>query len=1058
MAVRKRNPDMLTRLVEFSLRQRAFVLLGTAILIGIGWWSAMRLPIDAVPDITNVQVQINTAVPALAPEEIEQLVTYPLESEMAGIQGMVEMRSISKFGLSQLNLIFEDDTDIFRARQFVSERLQHVELPEGLQPKLAPVLTGLGDIYYYTVDFEPGATNKPAARKEQLMQLKQVNDWLIKPQLRSVHGVADVNSVGGYERQLVVSPDAQKLSATGISFNELSEKIEGNVQNAGGGIIQLASEQVVIRTTGRVQTAEQIGNIPLKFRAGSILVRVKDVADVAIGSNIRTGAANHNGEEAVIGGTLMLIGENSRLVASRVHEKLADIQEKLPAGITVKTLYNRTDLVNRTIHTVERNLFEGAILVVVILFAMLGNWRAALIVALAIPLSMLFAITGMVENRISGNLMSLGAIDFGLIIDGAVVMVENIVRHLAERQKELGRVLDTKERIHAVLDSAKQVVNPMFFGVLIITLVYFPILTLSGIEGKMFKPMAVTVIFALAGSLLLAITLMPVLCSLFLKGKIKEEDNWLVSLFKSIYRPILRFALRFRWLIVLLAVAVFATSLFVYTRLGAEFVPQLDEGSLLIQTIRTTSISLDASLELQQKAEKVLLEKFPEISSVFSIVGTSDIGTDPMGVNVSDTYTFFAPKEKWRSVNGHKITKDELADLINQELSVIVPGQSYLFTQPIEMRFNEMLEGTRADVAVKVFGSDYDELDKISKQVGAVIEAIPGAADVEYDAIGKSPMLEIVPKQDALAKFNVHLNDINKVVSTALAGREVGSIVEGNQRFAMVVRLKEAARESLQAIKSLPITTEEGGTLSLSEVADVNFAERVSLVQREAGQRRSAILVNLRGRDVESFVNEAHAKIREQVKMPQGYFVEFGGQFKNLQQAQARLRIVVPMALLLILVLIFFSFQSLRQAVLIFVCVPLAITGGIFALALRDMPFSISAAVGFIALSGIAVLNGIMLISFINQLREEGRSLRDAVLEGSLTRLRPKLMTALVASLGFVPMAIAHGSGAEVQRPLATVVIGGIVSSTFLTLVLLPTLYDWIERRAAKQEKGENTK
>lgn len=1043
---------MLFSLVNFSLRRGAIVLLATFLLIGVGVWSAFRLPIDAVPDITNVQVQINTAVPALAPEEIEQIVTFPLESELAGIQGMVEMRSLSKFGLSQVNLIFRDGTDIFRARQLVTERLQQVELPAGLTPRLAPIATGLGDIFYYTEDFTLDATNKPATRTEQLMQLKRINDWTIEPLLRSVPGVAELNSTGGYERQLVVYPNPQKLSDAGISFSQLSETIAENVKNEGGGIIALGGEQVVIRTTGRVQNIEEIENIPLKFRASSILMRVKDVADVGIGSGLRTGAATQNGEEALLGAVIMLMGENSRVVARRIAERMAEIQTKLPHGVQIKTMYDRTHLVNRTIHTVEKSLFEGAVLVVAILFAMLGNWRAALIVALAIPLSLLFALTGMFQSGISGNLMSLGAIDFGLIIDGAVVMVENIVRHVAETQRRLGRELTTAERREAVAEAGKQVVNPMFFGVLIITLVYVPILILTGIEGKMFRPMASTVIFALAGSLILALMLMPLLCAWFLKGKVKEHDNWLISFFKAIYRPILNLALRFRAVVILPALGVLAAAAFAYTRLGAEFIPQLDEGSFAIQIVRPASISLDASLELQKKSEKALLEKFPEISFVFSRIGTSEIATDPMGPNMADTFVFFTPQEKWRKENGQTISKDELADLIHKELSALFPSQSYLFTQPIEMRFNEILEGTRADIAIKVFGNDSAELERLAKETGEIVEKIRGASDVEFDAVGKTPMLEISPKRDALANFNVHLDDLNRVVANALAGTEVGTINEGNQRFKIVVRMREYLRENIEGLKQLPITTHNGGTLPLHKLAELKMVEQVSVIQREAGQRRSAILVNLRGRDVESFIQEAQTKLASELKLPTGYFVEFGGQFKNLKEAKNRLAIVVPSALVLIFVLIFLLFHSIRQATLIFLCVPLAMTGGVFALALRGMPFSISAAVGFIALSGIAVLNGIMLISFYNQLRSERKQIRESVLEGSLTRLRPMLMTALVASLGFVPMAFATGAGAEVQRPLATVVIGGIISATFLTLVLLPTLYDWLEGR---RERGD---
>jgi cobalt-zinc-cadmium resistance protein CzcA len=1029
----------------------------TVIGIALGLWSAIRLPIDAVPDITNIQVQINTAVPGLAPEEIEQLVTFPLENELAGIQGMIELRSLSKFGLSQVNLVFEDGTDIYRARQLVTERLQQVELPEGLNPRLAPIATGLGDIFYYTVDFTANASNKPASRSEQLMVLKEINDFTIEPLLRNVPGVAELNSTGGYERQFIIHPNPRALAEAGLSFIELADLISENVRNEGGGVIAVGGEQVVIRTTGRVQSIDQIANIPLKFRAASVLIRVKDIASVEIGAGTRTGAATYNGQEAVLGSAIMLMGENSRIVAQRVGERLREIQGKLPPGIEVRAVYDRTGLVNHTIRTVEKNLFEGAILVVAVLFAMLGNWRAAIIVALAIPLSMLFALTGMFESRISGNLMSLGAIDFGLIIDGSVVMVENIVRHIAEMQKRLGRQLTFVERREAVAEASQQVVNPMFFGVLIITLVYVPILVLTGVEGKMFRPMAATVIFALVGSLILALTLMPLLCAWFLKGRMKEDDNWLVTGFKAVYRPILRFALTFRLAVIVISLSLVAAAVFIYTRLGAEFIPQLDEGSFAIQMIRTTSISLDASLDLQLKAEHELLNRFPEISYAFSRIGTSEIATDPMGANVSDTYVFFNPIEKWRKINGRIISKDELADLINQELSVLVPAQSYLFTQPIEMRFNEIMEGFRADIAIKIFGDDFNELERIAKDAVQIVEEIPGAADVELDAIGRAPMLEISPKRDALAKFNVHLDDLNRVVATALAGAEVGTINEGNRRFTIVVRLKENERESLPALKRLPVATDDGGVLPIETLANVDFVERVSIVQRESGRRRAAILINLRGRDVDSFVRQARSTLSSELQLPPGYYVEFGGQFENLQTAKTRLLIVVPASLALIFAFIFLSFQSLRQATLIFLCVPLAVTGGVFALALRGMPFSISAAVGFIALSGIAVLNGIMLISFINQLRAGGKPLSEAVWEGSLTRLRPKLMTALVASLGFVPMAIATGAGAEVQRPLATVVIGGIVSSTFLTLVLLPTLYQWIESRAERRPaQGES--
>jgi len=1040
---------MLSKLLEFSVRQRVFVLLATVVMVGIGVHSALRLPIDAVPDITNIQVQVNTSVPALAPEEIEKLVTFPIENEMAGVPGLIELRSISKFGLSQVTLVFEEGTDLYRSRQLVSERLQTVldSIPPGLTPKLAPISTGLGEIYYYVVEYASGATNKPATREAQLMELKLIHDYIIKPRLRSTPGLAEVNTSGGYEKQIVVQPNADKLKSVGLSFSEIAEAIGENVENAGGSVIQLAGEQVVVRAAGRVQTIADIENLPLKFGARPTALRVKDVADVGIGKAVRTGSATYNGEEAVLGSALMLAGENSRLVSKAVAAKLQEIQPKLPAGVQIIPVYDRTVLVDRTIRTVETSLFEGAILVVVVLLVMLGNWRAAFIVALAIPLSLLFAMTGMVQGKISGNLMSLGAIDFGLIVDGAVVMVENIIRHLAEKQHKLGRKLTASERAHEVLVSAKEVASPMFFGVCIITVVYFPILALTGIEGKMFKPMAITVIFALIGSMALALTLMPALCSYLLGGNIEEKDSFLVNFAKKVYAPILRFSLRFRWPVTGAAVAVFALAVFVFGRLGAEFVPQLDEGSFATHMIRTTSIGIDASIEMQKRGENLLLEKFPEVDYVFCRLGTSEVATDPMGVNVADTYIMFKPLDKWRKVDGKPISKEALATLMTEELGKHIPGEGHLFSQPIEMRFNEILEGTRADIAVKVFGDDFAVIEKIAGEAREVLEKVPGAADVEFDALGKSPLLEVVPNREALGKYNLHAAELNRVVHAALAGQEVGKLIEGNRRFDIVIRLAESKREQIEELKRLPVRVDGGGLLTLGKVADFRIVEQVAAISREYSQRRAAIMINLRGRDVESFVLEAQKKIAEQIKLPDGYTIEFGGQFKNLQEARRRLTIVVPAALALIFILIFMALNSLRQSLLVFLAVPLAVTGGVFALWARGLPFSISAGVGFIALSGIAVLNGLMIITFFNQLRERGADLRTAVWDGSLLRLRPKLMTALVASLGFVPMAIATGAGGEVQRPLATVVIGGILSSTFLTLVLLPTLYEWLERK-----------
>ncbi|MBE2203974.1 MAG: efflux RND transporter permease subunit [Chthoniobacterales bacterium] len=1051
---------MIEKIIEFSMRQRVFVLLGAVALLAAGLWSATRLPIDAVPDITNIQVQINTEVKGLAPEEIEKLVTYPLEMEMFGIPNMTELRSLSKFGLSQVTLVFEEGTDIFRARQLVSERLQNAvdDLPSGVSPKLAPITTGLGEIYYYVVDYAPGyeGPDKPKSRAEQLMELKLIHDFVVKPQLRSVPGIAEVNASGGFEKQIVILPKPEKLLASGVTFKELSDTIGENVENAGGSVIQLGGEQIAIRANGRVQSAEEIGNLPVKFRAGAEPLRVKNLADVEIGKNIRTGSATYNGHEAVLGAALMLAGENSRIIAQRVDERMKEIRAKLPPGVEITTVYDRTTLVDSTIATVEKNLFEGAILVVVVLLFLLGNWRAALIVSAAIPLSFLFAITGMVETKLSGNLMSLGAVDFGLIIDGAVVMVENIVRRLGLRQHELGRTLNTAERLHTVRDAAKEVGRPMFFGVLIITIVYIPLLSLVGVEGKMFKPMALTVIYALVGALILTLTLMPVLCSYFLRGKISEKDNFAIKFLKAIYEPTLRLALRFRLLFVSGAVALFVISLLLFGRLGAEFIPQLDEGSFAAHMIRTTSIGLDASVAMQERTEQVLKEKFPGVAYTFSRIGTAEVATDPMGVNVADTYIFYKPLDEWPKIDGKAVTKDDLANRMSAELGMQVPGQAYLFSQPIEMRFNEILEGTRADIAVKVFGDDYAEIEKIAGEVREILEKVPGAADVEFDALGKAPLLEVTPNREAMAKYNVHADEINQAVENAMAGGEPGVIIDGNRRYPIIVRMPETLRAKVEEMKKLPLRTSEGGLVTLGQVADFTVDEKVNSIAREMGQRRAAIMVNLRGRDVESFVLEAQKNVAEMVKLPAGYTVEFGGQFKNLQEARARLTIIVPVALLIIFLLIFMAFGSLRQALLIYTGIPLAVTGGIFALWLRGMPFSISAGVGFIALSGVAVLNGLMMVSYYNQLREAGKSLLDSVIEGSLTRLRPVMMTAMVASLGFLPMALGHGAGAEVQRPLATVVIGGIISSTFLTLVLLPILYQFFETHFGGRKSKES--
>jgi cobalt-zinc-cadmium resistance protein CzcA len=1044
---------VIDKVLEFAVRQRVLVLMGALALLLGGVWSARKLPMDAIPDITGVQVQVNTIIPSLAPDEVENLVTFPLETALGGIAGVTEMRSLSRFGLSQITLQFTDNTDIYRARQLVAERLQGAadSIPPGLTPKLVPNTTGLGEVFYYTVDYAPGAMSMPPTREAQLMELWQIQEYVIKPQLRVVAGVAEVNAYGGYVKQIVVQPKIDKLRDAGLTVNDLSRVVGENVENAGGGIVNSGNEQLVIRGVGRVVSPGEILELPVKFAGDVMPLRVKDVAEVEIGHAFRSGAATDAGEEAVLGVAMMLMGENSHAVAERVAHKVDEIQKRLPPGVIVKPQYERSELVHRTIHTVAKNLFEGAILVVVMLLLLLGNWRAALIVATAIPLAFLFALTGMTRFGISGNLMSLGAIDFGLIIDGAVVIVENVVRQLGLKQHQLGRPLNKEERLQTVLAASKQVGTPMFFGVLIIAIVYLPILALSGIEGKMFHPMALTVMLALGGSLVLALTLMPALSAFLLRGRIHEGDNVIVRFCKNLYSPILRVSLRLRWLVVLGALTLFALALFVFNRLGADFIPKLDEGAFTMMVYRAAGISVDATVEAQTKTDREIKARVPEVERVFSRIGSAEIATDPMPPSDADFYIYYKPRSHWRKIDGKPINKEELAAIITKEIETINPDTRVMVAQPIEMRFNEMLEGIRADIAVKIFGNDYDVLERLGSEVKEVLEEIPGTregeGEVEFETTGRAPMLEIRVKRDVLAKYNLHSGDMNQVIAAALGGETAGTLVEGNRRFDIVVRLADKDRESLDVIRALPVRVGDSGMLPLGTLADIERVKTVSPILRDSARRRSALMVNLVGRDVESWVREADVKVRERVQLPEGYMLEFGGQFENLREAKARLLIVVPTALVFIFALIFMAFGSVRQALLVYSGIPLAVTGGIFALCVRGMPFSISAAVGFIALSGVAVLNGVVMISYFNQLRKRGKDVRSAVTEGSLTRLRPVLMTAAVAAFGFIPMALSTSAGAEVQRPLATVVIGGILTSTFLTLVLLPVLYEWIERK-----------
>ncbi len=1048
---------MIQRVLEFALGHRAFVLLVTLGIAIAGTWSAMHLPIDAVPNITGVQVQINTEIAALAAEESEKLVTQPIELAMAGLPGMDDMRSVTKFGLSQVTLNFKDGTEIYRARQLVTERLQGVldRLPVGSSPKLAPNSDGLGEILYYNVRYKEGTTNKPPTEMEQLIALREMQTYLIKPLLLTVPGIAEINETGGYQKQFVIQPKPEALEAIGMTFDELAELVSQNVENSGGGIINRGGQQLTIRSVSRVANIEDLANLPVKFGAGIKPLRVKDVAEVKIGTKFRTGAATIDGRETVIGTTMMLAGQNSRELTERVKARLADIQTKLPSGVEIQIIYDRSQLIDRAITTVKKNLFEGALFVVVLLLVLLGNWRAAIIVTTAIPLSFLFALTGMVQGNISGNLMSLGAIDFGLIIDGAVVIVDNIVRQLGQQQHQRGRPLTDGERKSVIISASQQVGRPMFFGVVIITVVYLPILALTGIEGKMFHPMALTVMFALVGALVLAFTTIPVLCFMLLRGTIRETESVILQMSKRIYEPILSVAIRFRWMVVFSASILFLGSLWLFSRLGAEFVPKLDEGSITLMLYKPVGMNIEESLRTDIEVSKKLAQDFPEITRVFSRIGTSEVASDPMPPNESDLYISYKPLSEWSKTKGRPKNKAELIEQIDATIKQVNSDYNVLMAQPIEMRVNEMLEGTKSDLAVKIFGEDFEVLEKIAGQIKEILEKVPGVAQVEFETESQTPQLQINVKREALQRHGLQAASVNRTIHAALAGKFSGTIVEGNKNFDIVVRMPEELRGDLEHIKKLPVRVGETGLVPLGTLVDFSTIDSFEPIQHDDGHRRSALMVNLKTRDLEGFVLEAQKRIEAQVKLPENYMVEFGGQYKNLQEARSRLTVIVPLALAFIFILIYMALGSVTRTLMVFSGIPLAVTGGVFALWIRDMPFSITAAVGFIALSGVAVLNGLVLVAYFNQLQKDSKSIQSVVLEGSVTRLRPVLMTALVAAMGFLPMAVATGAGAEVQRPLATVVIGGILSSTFLTLILLPVLYAWIEKVKVNSEDFE---
>ena len=1053
---------LLERIIGASIAHRWLMMTLTLALVAVGIWSFTKLPIDATPDITNVQVQINTAAPGYSPLEAEQRITYAVETVMAGLPRMAQVRSLSRYGLSQVTVVFEDGTDIYFARQQVAERLQQVksQIPVGLDPQLGPIATGLGEIFMYTIDADPKA-RKPDGSPYTATDLRTLQDWVIRPQLRNVPGVTEVNTIGGFQRQVHITPDPARLRALGFTLEDVAQAIETNNQNVGAGYIERNGQQFLVRIPGQVADLEEIGNIVLARREG-VPIHVHDVAQVQDGPEMRSGAATQNGHEVVMGTVVMLIGANSRDVAQAAAARLEQAQRSLPEGVTVTASYDRTALVDRTIQTVAKNLVEGALLVIVVLFALLGNFRAALITAAVIPLAMLFTLTGMARGGVSANLMSLGALDFGLIVDGAVIIIENCLRRFGERQHALGRDMTLSERFAETASATAEVIRPSLFGLGIITAVYLPIFALSGVEGKMFHPMAITVVLALTGAMVLALTFVPAAIALFLGGRVQEKENRLMAWVRTRYAPALDFSLRRgRWMVGGALVLVVGCGLLA-TRLGSEFVPNLDEGDVAMHAMRIPGTSLTQSVEMQKLIENRLVQ-FPEVSKVFSKIGTPEVASDPMPPSVADTFIMMKPRKDWPDPR-----KPRAALLAELEQAVEqLPGNNYEFTQPIQMRTNELISGVRADVAVMVFGDDLDTLLSVGRRIASVASKVPGAADVRVEETSGLPLLTVTPNRAALAGYGLNPGQVQATVATAVGGQVAGQLFEGDRRFDIVVRLPEALRQDPAALADLPVSLEPalaGGdadessragswtsgsarTVPLRELATLANSEGPNQINRENGKRRIVVTANVRDRDLGSFVTELQQAINQNVQVPNGYWVDYGGSFEQLISASQRLAIVVPVTLLLIFALLFWAFGSVKDAAIVFSGVPLALTGGVLALAARGIPLSISAGVGFIALSGVAVLNGLVMISFVRSLRDNGLALNDAVREGALGRLRPVLMTALVASLGFVPMAFNVGAGSEVQRPLATVVIGGIVSSTLLTLLVLPVLYRWLHRR-----------
>ena len=1025
---------MIESLIRFSIRRRGFTLVLILTLAAWGLWSFQRLPIDAVPDITNVQVQINTEAPGYTPLEAEQRVTYVVETALAGLPRLETTRSVSRYGLSQVTAVFADGTDIYFARQQIAERLQSLrsQLPAGLEPEMGPIATGLGEIFMYTVDAKPGARNADGSAITAI-DLRQVQDWIIRPQLQRVPGVVEINTIGGYQKQFHIRPDPGRLLAHGLGMEEIVTAVMQNNTNRGAGYIEKSGQQQLIRVPGQAQSLQDLGGIVIAQRSG-MPVQVRDVADLGIGSELRTGAATQNGREVVLGTVFMLIGENSRTVSAAVDAKLKEIQRSLPNGVVANVVYNRATLVDKTLTTVRRNLTEGAILVIVVLFLLLGNVRAALLTAAVIPVAMLITFTGMVQSKVSANLMSLGALDFGLIVDGAVIIVENCLRRLALATRN--GALTVSERLNVVQEATNEVIRPSLFGVGIITAVYLPIFALTGVEGKMFHPMAITVVIALTTALVLSLTFIPASVALLFRKPITDHENWLMRAARRAYAPLLKMSLRLRLPIVAAALVLVALCGWLATRLGSEFIPSLDEGDIALHALRIPGTSLTQAIQMQTQLEATL-QQAPEVERVFAKLGTAEIATDPMPPSVADTFVMLKEREQWPNPRKPK------AEVVKQleQLSAQAPGNNYEFTQPIQMRFNELISGVRSDVAVKVYGDNLDTLLNIAAVIERVLSNVPGAADVDTEQATGLPILTVEPRREVLARYGLNIAQVQELVAAAYGGESAGVIYEGDRRSSIVVRLPEALRNDARAMARLPVPLPGGSYVPLGEIAMLSVGTGPNAINREEGKRRVVVTVNVRGRDLGSFIAEARTAIDAQVDVPAGYWLGYGGTFEQLQSAAQRLAIVVPATLILIIGLLFIAFGSMRDALVIFSGVPMALTGGVVALWLRGIPLSISAGVGFIALSGVAVLNGLVMVSFFRSLRSDGLSLDDAIYEGALTRLRPVIMTALVASLGFVPMALNTGIGSEVQRPLATVVIGGIVSSTLLTLLVLPALY-----------------